>query len=145
VSRRGRTGRDSRGWRGQSRRRRPETPDSHDSTAKTARTEPSEERNNLNDLLTQETEGSAATHRFDRDVLQDPPFRARLDGRLHIAVRETVHGMRGSGVRAAPRFFVGPFGKVGLGRAARFFLLGEKESWRREEVDFGRVEVGEVR
>jgi hypothetical protein len=42
-------------------------------------------------------------------------------------------------------FFVGPFGKVGLGRAARFFLLGEKESWRREEVDFGRVEVGEVR
>jgi hypothetical protein len=111
VSRRGRTGRDSRGWRGQSRRRRPETPDSHDSTAKTARTEPSEERNNLNDLLTQETEGSAATHRFDRDVLQDPPFRARLDGRLHIAVRETVHGMRESGVRAAPRFFCGPIRK----------------------------------
>lgn len=138
--------RNLRGWRGRIRPRRLESPGSRGLTARTARKEPVETSLSHCQLPNPKTgRGSPTTHRFNRDVLKDPTFRVPFDGRLHVAVREPVHGMREGGIRAALRFRVGPFGKVGLGRAARFFLLGEKESWRGEEVDFGRVEVGEVR
>lgn len=52
--------------------------------------------------------------------------------------------MRERRILATCRIVVSPFRKIGLGRADGFFFLGEKESRRWEEVEFGRVEVGEV-
>jgi hypothetical protein len=52
--------------------------------------------------------------------------------------------MREHRVIAAFRLFVSPFGKVRLGQADGFFVLGEKDRRRWQEIKRRRVEVAEV-